>query len=209
MRSLPAQSLYDVLEIPRSATHQEVQRAYERARGLFGAGSLASYSLLAPDEAQALSLRIEEARSVLLDRAARATYDDRLPADREGKGRTSPASEGSRSPGTPGAPVPVAVPATDAGIDFRTPEGAPWTGSLLRQARESRGLSLQQVSDRTKIQRSHLENVEEERFERLPPPVYLRGIVLSIATALRLDDPTVVRSYMARATGAKAGAKAR
>jgi len=208
VRSLPAQSLYDVLEIPRSATHQEVQRAYERARGLFGAGSLASYSLLAPDEAQALSLRIEEARSVLLDRAARATYDDRLPADREGKGRTSPSSEGSRT-GSPGAPVPVAVPATDAGIDFRTPEGAPWTGSLLRQARESRGLSLQQVSDRTKIQRSHLENVEEERFEQLPPPVYLRGIVLSIATALRLDDQTVVRSYMARATGAKAGVKAR
>jgi DnaJ-class molecular chaperone len=209
VKALSEQSLYEVLEIPRSATPQEVQRAYERARALFGPGSLASYTLLAPEEAEALLSRIEEARSVLLDREARATYDDRLPGGREAKTRPPQASEGTRSASRSGASIPVDAPAAAAGFDFRLPEGTPWTGDLLRRARESRGLTTQQVSERTKIQRSHIESVEAERFEQLPPPVYLRGIVLSIATALRLDDPGMVRSYMERAAGARAAAKER
>jgi curved DNA-binding protein CbpA len=207
LRALSEQSLYEVLEIPRSATPQEVQRAYERARALFGPGSLASYTLLAPDEAEALLSRIEEARSVLLDREARATYDDRLPGGGASRGRASPAAEEARSPTVPAG---VATAAADApGADFLPPAGAPWTGDLLRRAREAKGLTVLQVSERTKIQRSHIESVEAERFEQLPPPVYLRGIVHSIATTLRLDDQAVVRSYMERAAGAKAVAKER
>lgn len=208
MRALSEQSLYELLEIPRSATPQEVQRAYERARALFGPGSLASYTLLAPEEAEALLSRIEEARSVLLDREARATYDDRLPGGREPRARPSPSADGATSPSTtPGASV--APPPAAAGLDFRPPDGSPWTGELLRQARESRGLSVSNVSERTKIQRSHIESVEAERFEQLPPPAYLRGIVHSIATALRLDDQAVVRSYMERANAAKQSARGR
>jgi curved DNA-binding protein CbpA len=207
VRALSEQSLYELLEIPRSATAQEVQRAYERARALFGPGSLASYTLLAPDEAEALRSRIEEARSVLLDREARATYDDRLPGGRESRARPIPAPDGAISPSIPGGSV--APPPVAAGLDFRPPDGSPWTGELLRQARESRGLSVVNVSERTKIQRSHIESVEAERFEQLPPPVYLRGIVHSIATALRLDDQAVVRSYMERANAAMQSARGR
>jgi curved DNA-binding protein CbpA len=205
LKALSEQSLYEVLEIPRSATPQEVQRAYERARSLFGPGSLASYTLLAPDEAEALLSRIEEARSVLLDREARATYDDRLPGGRESRARTPPAAEEARSP----APAAGAAAPAAPGVDFVPPAGAPWSGDLLRRAREAKGLTVLQVSERTKILRSHIESVEAERFEQLPPPVYLRGIVHSIATTLRLDDQAVVRSYMERAAGVKAAAKER
>ncbi len=207
MRALSEQSLYEVLEIPRSATPQEVQRAYERARALFGPGSLASYTLLAPDEAEALLSRIEEARSVLLDREARATYDDGLPGGGASRARTSPRGRGGEEPHRsrrrrgPGS--------GRFRVDFLLPAGAPWTGDLLRRAREAKGLTVLQVSERTKIQRSHIESVEAERFEQLPPPVYLRGIVHSIATTLRLDDQAVVRTYMERAAGAKAAAKER
>jgi hypothetical protein len=203
--SLSEQTLYEILEIPRTASHQDVQRAYERARSLFGPGSLASYTLLAPEEAEALSRRIEEARSVLLDRQARATYDERLPGAREGRGRPSPSPEGPRSPGATGPGSPPAAGLTP----FRPPDGAPWSGSLIRQAREARGLTVLQVSERTKVQRSHIESVEAERFDQLPPAVYLRGIVLAVASALRLDDQAVARSYMERAAQAKATARER
>lgn len=209
MKNLSEQSFYEILEVRRSATPEEVQRAYERARALFGPGSLASYSLLAPDEAEVLHLRIEEARSVLLDPQVRATYDERLPAEGEWKGRPAAPFQPAKTPVAPGAqflgtPWP-AIP----GADFHPPEGTPWTGDLIRQAREARGLSILQVSERTKVQRSHIANVEAERFDQLPPAVYLRGIVLSIACALRLDDQRVARSYMERAAGARAPAKGR
>jgi curved DNA-binding protein CbpA len=209
VKRLSERSFYEILEVRRSATTEEVQRAYERARALFGPGSLASYALLDPDEADVLHDRIEEARSVLLDPQARATYDDRLPAEGESKGRPAPGFQAAKLPVAPGAQFVGTSQAAVPEVDFHPPEGTPWTGDLIRQAREARGLSILQLSEKTKVQRSHLGNVESERFDQLPPAVYLRGIVLSIASALRLDGERVARSYMERAAGAGAPVKGR
>ena len=70
-------------------------------------------------------------------------------------------------------------------------------GELLRQLREARGLSLQLLSDRTRISRAHLENVEADRYPLLPPTVYLRGILVSLARELRVEPQWVARSYLA------------
>jgi cytoskeletal protein RodZ len=67
---------------------------------------------------------------------------------------------------------------------------------LLRQAREGRGLTLHQIAERTKVTRHHLENLEADRYDRLPAPVYLRGILISVAKELRLDPQKVARSYL-------------
>lgn len=223
MKSVSEQSFYEILEIPRTATPEEIQRAYERARSLFSPGSLVSYTLLPPDEAEALSRRIEEARSVLLDPEARASYDQRLPADGERHPKPGAPATPARTPGPPplpgkGArpseepaapPAPVAAtaastaPAAPAGVEFQAPEGGAWTGALLRKAREARGLTILQVADRTKLTRHHIENVEEERFDKLPVAVYLRGVLLQVAKELRLDGEAVCRSYLERAAAAK------
>jgi cytoskeletal protein RodZ len=64
--------------------------------------------------------------------------------------------------------------------------------------REARGLTVQQIADRTKITRHHIENIEADRFASLPAQVYLRGILLTIARELRLDGQKVARSYIER-----------
>jgi hypothetical protein len=74
--------------------------------------------------------------------------------------------------------------------------GAGWDGAALRRARESRGVTLSQLADRTKVTRYHLENIEDDRYDRLPAYVYLRGILLSLGKELRLDAQTVCRSYL-------------
>jgi len=78
------------------------------------------------------------------------------------------------------------------------PEGAAWSGEMLRRVRESRGLTLQEVAERTRITRHHLENIELDRFKALPAAVYLRGIIMSLARELRLDGQKVARSYLDR-----------
>ncbi|HSN14263.1 MAG TPA: helix-turn-helix transcriptional regulator, partial [Anaeromyxobacteraceae bacterium] len=83
-------------------------------------------------------------------------------------------------------------------------EGAIWTGEALRKVRESRGLSVRELCDRTKITRYHLENIEAERFSLLPAAVYLRGILVAVARELRLDGQKVARSYLERMSGAGA-----
>jgi cytoskeletal protein RodZ len=81
------------------------------------------------------------------------------------------------------------------------PEGAAWTGEAIRRVREARNLTVAQIAERTRVTRHHVENIEAERFSALPAPVYLRGILLSIARELRLDGQKVARAYLARAAG--------
>ena len=226
MKRLVEQSFYEILEIPREATPAEVERAYERARALYGPGSLVTYTLLSAGDAELLVQRIEEARSVLLDAQARASYDSRLaPANGEASRSSTrlaaaPEAEGVAPASAPAVPaVPVAAPARPPAAEpaagaapaapVAPPEGSGWTGPLLRQAREGRGLSVRQVSDRTKVTRHHIENIEAERFDKLPATVYLRGILMCLARELRLDGQKVARSYLEWMTSQRAPAKHR
>jgi hypothetical protein len=199
------QTFYELLEVSPSATPEEIARAHERAHALYGPGSLAAYTLLSPEVAAELARRIEEARSVLLDPETRAAYDARLPAPEEAKPvRLTP--EPPAPPPAPPTPVVQPPPEAPKPKPFVPPEGAPWTGELLRQAREARGLTVAQMAERTKVSRLHIECVEDERFDQLPVAVYLRGIVMSLARELRLDGQKVARSYLERAAGgSKAG----
>jgi cytoskeletal protein RodZ len=62
----------------------------------------------------------------------------------------------------------------------------------LRQAREARNLTVQQVVEITKIRTDHLLAVEEGNFDVFSAPVYLRGFVRTYATLLKLDVAEVM-----------------
>lgn len=99
------------------------------------------------------------------------------------------------------APIPARAPLKEI------PQDAEFNGELLRQVRESKGLSLAQVSERTRISVRHLENVEADRYDALPATVYLRGMVMSLARELKLDPIRVTRSYLALVAAASAKQK--
>jgi multidrug efflux pump subunit AcrA (membrane-fusion protein) len=79
---------------------------------------------------------------------------------------------------------------------FEVPPGVEINGDLLRQVRLARGLSLQQLSERTRISVRHLENIEVDRYDVLPVGVYLRGMLMSVARELGLDGLAVSKSYL-------------
>ena len=63
----------------------------------------------------------------------------------------------------------------------------------LRQAREAKNLTVQQVVEVTKIRTDHLRALEEGNYDVFSAPVYIRGFVRSYAALLKLD----VRQVMA------------
>jgi hypothetical protein len=65
-------------------------------------------------------------------------------------------------------------------------------GEALRQARRARGLDLEQAADATKIRAQYLDDLEAERFDRLPAPVYARGFLREYADLLGLDAELLV-----------------
>ncbi len=60
-------------------------------------------------------------------------------------------------------------------------------GETLRNARVGRGLTIEQAAQDTRISPRFLEALEEEQFDALPAPVYVRGFLRSYANYLRLD----------------------
>jgi curved DNA-binding protein CbpA len=84
------------------------------------------------------------------------------------------------------------------------PDGAEINGELLRRVREARGMTLQQVAERTRIGRMHLENLEADRYAALPTTVYLRGILMNVARELMLDPLKVAKGYLELAARKKA-----
>lgn len=71
-------------------------------------------------------------------------------------------------------------------------------GALLRERREARGISLDEAVERTRIRRSSLEAMEEDRFGDLPGDVYVVGFLRSYAGFLGLDAVEVVERYQRR-----------
>ena len=76
MKRLSDQTLYEILEVSVDAPPEEIERAWSRAVALYAPGSLATYTLVSPDEAQLLNNRIEEAKLVLLDADARGRVNE-------------------------------------------------------------------------------------------------------------------------------------
>jgi hypothetical protein len=77
-------------------------------------------------------------------------------------------------------------------------EETEYTGDLLRQGREARGLTIEQMANTTKIAIYYLRHLEAEEFEDLPAKVYVRGYLKQIAKLLRLEVEPMVRSFMDR-----------
>jgi cytoskeletal protein RodZ len=80
----------------------------------------------------------------------------------------------------------------------KTSSPPPWSGLLLRAVRESRGLSLEAISESTRIRRGMIEWIENDAFDQLPAPVYTRGLIIQIAKALGLPEDEVALSYTER-----------
>lgn len=60
-------------------------------------------------------------------------------------------------------------------------------GEKLRGARERSDLTVQDVSEKTKIRSDHIVALEEGNFEVFSAPVYIRGFVRNYAGVLKLN----------------------
>jgi hypothetical protein len=99
------------------------------------------------------------------------------------------------------APVPVA---TDAPKVTRE---TPIDGTLLKRLRESRGWTVDDLMARTHISRRHIENIEGDQYDRLPPLVYLRGYLKTLAREYKVSDQIVTEGYLRTVARTKGGAE--
>jgi flagellar biosynthesis protein FlhG len=81
-------------------------------------------------------------------------------------------------------------------------------GAYLRRCREALGLTLAEMTERTRIR--GLDHIESERFEHLPPEPYLKGYLLEYARELGVPEiAELAKSYLAKCPPPGAVAPAR
>jgi cytoskeleton protein RodZ len=68
-------------------------------------------------------------------------------------------------------------------------------GKYLKAERELRNLSLEEIAKFTKIKEDFLKAIEEDRYELLPPAVYVKGFLTIYARYLGLDPHDVVQRF--------------
>lgn len=68
-------------------------------------------------------------------------------------------------------------------------------GALLKNERENRGLSYEQLAQITRLRKHFLEALENEDWRNLPPSVFVKGFIRSCAKALALEEDKLVDLY--------------
>ena len=107
----------------------------------------------------------------------------------------------------------AALPTARASRECRAPTAGPPApaplrggdpGRYLRERREQLGLELAALHERTRIRYRHLEAIEAEQFDALPPEVIVREYVRQVAAALELPDPAAhARSFVESARASR------
>jgi flagellar biosynthesis protein FlhG len=195
---LPSDSHYELLEVPPTASFEDIRRANRRIRDIYGAESIAISGLYDPVSLEAVHRRLDLAYTTLMDAAKRKEYDHELFPD----GVPMPVTPVDRLADV-SAPRPAAKVDDPATLTTRPPmpdinSRTEFSGPLLRQIREAVGVELREIAEKSKIGMAYLHALEGEVFAKLPAPVYVRGFLAEYARALGLDAERVKQTYLER-----------
>ncbi len=161
----------------------EKRRQYDEGASHIGEGRAQEF-----EKPEQLTLSEERNLKEEKEEAPAAEEKEETP-DAEEKEETPDAEEKEETPDAEEAAVPE-LPVLD--------ENTEYTGEILAQVREVKGVSLEEIAEITKISIYYLRCIEAETFEELPAPVYTRGYLRQVARILGLDGERVAVSYLER-----------
>ena len=206
---------YSLLRISPQASKLDIINAYRHAKLTYRKDSLAVYSLYSEEELAEIRLEVDKAYAVLSDREKRRAYDAEhgyAPAANADGGPDAWDMQDSDEPegeGFPAADDSLLRQEADnvvhlhrreprdydPDLERRLQSAEAFPGSLLREVREYRGISLQDVADHTRISITYLRAIEAEDVAVLPARAYLKGYVGQYAAEIDLEPHRVVHGY--------------
>ncbi|MCC7071239.1 MAG: helix-turn-helix domain-containing protein [Deltaproteobacteria bacterium] len=153
---------------------------------------------LAPDGNAAAPPRTETPRPGSLDIRFAAPSTDSgpsaaMPASPPLAPPVREVAETAPSSATGSTPPAAAVP-DDPARPLELPEEI--TGALVRELRMARGLSIDEMSQQTKVRRGVLQAIEEQDLPNLPARVYLRGFLTQVGRVLKVDRNRLAEGYV-------------
>ncbi|MEJ2656021.1 MAG: helix-turn-helix domain-containing protein [Desulfobacterales bacterium] len=207
MKKFDELNYYEILKIPTDSSYFEIKRAYKEALSLYDEDSIITYSLFSRNERDEILKKIKEAFSTLIDENKKAAYDQMLIDSGQMKASISfgekPYSSALRSSDRTivdeshlHSRVKEKFSAEDIqNLSKEMLSKGLLSGSDLKKFREALGVDIREMHSATKISVSVLNAIEEDRFDRLPPVIYVKNFLKTYAKILQLDPQKVVNGY--------------
>jgi cytoskeleton protein RodZ len=92
-------------------------------------------------------------------------------------------------------------------IEVNPPPATTMLGERLRRARESRGISLREISEQSRIPLRYLESIEHNDYKPLPGGIFNRSFVKAYAKHVGIDEREALEAYEAVASSQGATTK--
>jgi DnaJ-class molecular chaperone len=191
---------YQVLDISEQATPQEIQEAYLRAKNAFKQNSPATYGVFASDENQDYLNQIEYAYEVLSDPERRRDYNERIGVAQTPRIQTKSYINTSTQASTvlsQSQQAKTKISSSELLVSEIESEKE-WSGAFIRHVRETRGITIEDLSSQTKISKAYLDAIESEEYTKLPAPVFVRGFLIQISKALKIPSERMTQAYLQR-----------
>ena len=174
--------LYPLFELTPNATPDELREAYLKTKSIFAPSNTAMNSVYTDLERAQILKKLEEAYETLSQSTSMNSHPPHTPHPQS----------------LPPLKVDTSGP-TEVSNRIQTMNAEKiWNGECIQNARLALGLSLEEVSKRTKIKKTYLIAIETEDFANLPAPVYVRGFISQIAKTLLLPSEKVTHAYFER-----------
>lgn len=81
--------------------------------------------------------------------------------------------------------------------DWKQKDTGTTAGRYLQRLRREKNLSVQDVTEATKVSASNIRAIEEEAYDRLPADTFVRGLITLYGNYLGIDGSKVAAEYLA------------
>lgn len=207
MKTLDHKTYYEVLEVPTDAGAVDIKRAYHDALATYGDDALVTYSLFSDEQRSEILRMIECAFDTLIDEEKRSQYNRQLrnasPAKGMAVGQPRPGTDplASALNDSKGDSLQIWVRMKSGDKEIQTMvrkmlDQDRISGKDLKKLRSVFGIELSEIYEVTRISRSVLTLIEEDRFDELPAEIYLKRFLRSYAEILQIDPQIVVDGYL-------------
>jgi curved DNA-binding protein CbpA len=207
MKRLIEQNFYELLGVEFDASSFEINRAYKENYQLYHEDSLISYSLFSREEREEILSKLDEAFSTLVDEQKRSRYDQSLiecgilkegtksQNSRRTMGRISDSNHSRNNTILAIRSELRAMVSSNIVIQEILTHDI-LRGKDLKRIREELGVSLETVTEMTKIRTIFLHAIEEDESEKAPSGMFLKSYVRAYAQSIGLDADSVAIRYL-------------
>lgn len=189
---------YEMLDIHPGATSLEIRSAYNAALQMYQPDSLVSYSFFSKEERNKILNLLEQAYQTLINEAQRNRYDNEL------NPQGTSTDEGERA--FVKKPVNIfdinrqkfnfTTSKNNADLRARIAQSRmieeilarpEIRGADLRAIRNELGVAIESIHQETKIRLDYLNYLEEDKQDKLPAAVFLKGFIKAYLRSLCIE----------------------